>query len=107
MLLILSLPYQTKKPRLGGYQSGLYFFVRWQPGVGAGLPFPESILGVLQAASALAKIKAITKPPEIHRSTRRRIRGACRNIQLTGCMSRLHAFNILSEFHALQPPSPK
>ena len=65
----------------------------WQPGGGAGLPFPESFLRVLQAASALAKIKAITKkPPEIHSSTHRRICEAWHNIQLTGCVSRLHAF---------------
>src|SRR5690554_460261 len=50
---------------------------------------------ILRAARALAKIKAITKPPKIHSRTcgLQFFTESFQNIQLTGCVYGLHAFH--------------
>jgi hypothetical protein len=64
---------------------------------------------ILWAAPALAKIKAITKPPEKHSSDCSRRLGAesLQNIQLTGRVCRLHAFQYIPTVFTLATRMPE
>ncbi|WP_375172470.1 hypothetical protein, partial [Marinobacter sp.] len=63
---------------------------------------------ILWAARALAKIKAITKPPEKHSSDRsdRFLAESLQNIQLTGRVCGLHAFQYIPPVFNLATPRP-
>src|SRR5690606_13417307 len=97
---------ESKKPRLG-YQSGLFES-------GGSLGFCRAAflvirsMKILWAARALAKIKAITKPPEKHSSDRscRFFTESLQNIQLTGRVCRLHAFQYISRICCLATVKP-
>jgi hypothetical protein len=64
---------------------------------------------ILWAALALAKIKAITEPPEKHSSDRSHRLGAesLRNIQLTGRVCDLHAFQYIPPVFPLATRAPE
>jgi hypothetical protein len=87
---------RIKKAPAGGYQSGLFES-------GGSLGFCRAAflvirsMKILWAARALAKI-AITKPPKKHSSDRsdRFFTESLQNIQLTGRVCRLHAFQYIS-----------